>query len=288
MNSQLLHHPWQRKTVRQAFPEDDWGLSGGGLLLPRSIMPKPRPKAVDFFCGAGGMSLGTIQAGFEVVAAFDNDAEAAVTYTLNLGAYPMQFHFATPEDGERLNRVMERHLSPKKDKKGNVVSIARVAGSGWRASNPGMPGVSHFFFGDVRKWSGEQILEIIGMKRGELDLVMGGPPCQGFSAAGKRDVMDPRNSLIFEFGRLVVELFPRSMVMEEVPEVLSMVTPEGIPVIDALCSILEKGDYGAYDALKKSLTGMMKVKGTVRGRKGEKEEKAVSTPTPSPPQLALF
>jgi len=51
----------------------------------------------------------------------------------------------------------------------------------------------------------------------KIDLVFGGPPCQGFSMMGKRLVNDERNSLILEFCRLVIELNPRFFVMENVP-----------------------------------------------------------------------
>jgi len=52
---------------------------------------------------------------------------------------------------------------------------------------------------------------------GQIDLVFGGPPCQGFSIIGKRLLNDERNSLIFHFYRLVKELSPRYFVMENVP-----------------------------------------------------------------------
>src|SRR5438874_1921453 len=60
------------------------------------------------------------------------------------------------------------------------------------------------------------VYETIGGKR-EIDLVFGGPPCQGFSNMGLRDLEDPRNSLVGHFVRLVSELQPRAFVMENVP-----------------------------------------------------------------------
>ena len=52
---------------------------------------------------------------------------------------------------------------------------------------------------------------------GQIDLVFGGPPCQGFSLMGKRLLNDDRNNLVFHFHRLVTELNPRYFVMENVP-----------------------------------------------------------------------
>lgn len=50
-----------------------------------------------------------------------------------------------------------------------------------------------------------------------LDVIFGGPPCQGFSTIGKRLIDDERNQLVFHFFRIVTELRPRYFVMENVP-----------------------------------------------------------------------
>lgn len=228
--------------------DDQFVQTANGLILPFHVARKryDHPVAIDFFCGAGGMSLGTIQAGFHVVAACDNDPAAAITYLYNLGAYPMKIHPITPEDGERLEKAMRKKM--KVDANG-IPSSLFFAGDGFRKNHGDLPGVEHFFFGDVRKLSGQTILNAIGLKRGEVDLVMGGPPCQGFSKAGKQNVMDPRNSLIFDYARLVLEISPKTMVMENVPEVAKMITPEGYPVIEKFCQMLEKGGWGDFDAL---------------------------------------
>jgi len=69
---------------------------------------------------------------------------------------------------------------------------------------------------DIRKVTTEEILERTGIEQGELDVLDGSPPCQGFSTAGKRKVIDNRNELPFEFIRLVEGLQPRAFVMENV------------------------------------------------------------------------
>jgi len=56
---------------------------------------------------------------------------------------------------------------------------------------------------------------------GAVDVIIGGPSCQGFSAMGKRDANDERNKLVGEFVRLVEEVRPRAFVMENVPGMLS-------------------------------------------------------------------
>jgi DNA (cytosine-5)-methyltransferase 1 len=74
-----------------------------------------------------------------------------------------------------------------------------------------------FLLADVRSLSGRQVMKAAGLRRGELDLLVGGPPCQGFSILGSRIVFDPRNDLFREFMRLGADMQPRCMVMENVP-----------------------------------------------------------------------
>jgi DNA (cytosine-5)-methyltransferase 1 len=231
--------------------------------------PPRLPTAVDLFCGCGGFGLGFIQAGFEVVAASDWDVPAAVTYMTNLCRYgELTIHFIEKSDEERL----EKYLS-KSYKKGSVSGGPLMAGSGWIASQPrSVPGVKHFFLGDIRKLTGARILDVIGMKKGEVDCVTGGPPCQGYSTAGKQDVMDPRNSLVFDFARMILEIHPKTMVFENVPGIIDMVTPDGVPVLDAFSRILEDGSFMTIDALKRTVEAQTGAVGILRGGKGSKSK----------------
>jgi DNA (cytosine-5)-methyltransferase 1 len=224
------------------------------------------------FCGCGGFSLGMIQAGFEVVAGVENDFYAALTYMSNLGNYPIQIHGIEEGDRDRFNALLEKHVAKEKRKteRDRRLWVPPVSG---KFKPAGQVGVSHFFFGDARKLTGARLLEAIGLERGDVDVVAGGPPCQGFSTAGKRDVMDPRNSLVFEFVRLVLEIYPKILIMENVPGILSMTTQEGIPVIDALARILEDGEYGPYESMVRALAGQDGARAILRGRKAEKAAK---------------
>jgi len=69
---------------------------------------------------------------------------------------------------------------------------------------------------DINTVSGQEILDFCKIKKGDLDLLDGSPPCQGFSTAGKRQVSDSRNDLSYEFIRLINELQPKVFVMENV------------------------------------------------------------------------
>lgn len=64
---------------------------------------------------------------------------------------------------------------------------------------------------------GEEIRKRSQIKNKEIDVVFGGSPCQGFSIMGKRALDDPRNSLVFHFLRLILELQPKYFVFENVP-----------------------------------------------------------------------
>ena len=68
----------------------------------------------------------------------------------------------------------------------------------------------------VTDTTGKEIRELSAIGDRDIDVVFGGPPCQGFSLMGKRLTEDPRNTLVFQFVRLVLELQPKFFVMENV------------------------------------------------------------------------
>ena len=114
--------------------------------------------AVDLFCGCGGMSLGFKNAGFELLAAYDNWLPAVDVYRSN---------FTTP--------VYQRDLS----EEAVVDEITSLA----------------------------------------PDAIIGGPPCQDFSQAGKRTEDGGRAILTVRYGEIIAHCKPRIIVMENVPRV---------------------------------------------------------------------
>ncbi|GKT24700.1 DNA cytosine methyltransferase [Acidovorax sp. SUPP3334] len=96
---------------------------------------------------------------------------------------------------------------------------------------------------DIRKVDARKVRSLLGLKRGELDLIAGGPPCQGFSInAPKRSTEDSRNHLFREYLRFVSEFQPRTVMIENVP---GMVSFEGGATLDAILQSLKELGYDA-------------------------------------------
>jgi DNA (cytosine-5)-methyltransferase 1 len=78
------------------------------------------------------------------------------------------------------------------------------------------------FEGDVSELSPQAVLDAIGLQPGEVDLLVGGPPCQSFSTAGKRAAtQDPRGTLLWQFLRFIEVIQPKFFLMENVRGLLS-------------------------------------------------------------------
>lgn len=72
----------------------------------------------------------------------------------------------------------------------------------------------------------------------QIDLIVGGPPCQSFSTAGKRDVNDPRNALFIEYVKYLNYFSPKAFIMENVIGILSKKTKNNELVIDIIMNEL--------------------------------------------------
>ena len=93
------------------------------------------------------------------------------------------------------------------------VDIDPILTSSYRENFPG----ANLVLGDIGGLSGESCLKLAG---GEVDGIIGGPPCQGFSTIGKRLESDPRCGLLKHFFRVVAETLPKFFVMENVKGVM--------------------------------------------------------------------
>lgn len=100
---------------------------------------------------------------------------------------------------------------------------------------------------DIKSWK---------KKFGHIDIIIGGPPCQGFSLAGKRDPEDIRNQLYKQYVRVVSGLHPTAFVFENVAKLTSMKNKDGSYFIDDILKefsevgyslkyhVLNASDYG--------------------------------------------
>lgn len=87
----------------------------------------------------------------------------------------------------------------------------------------------------------KQSIEVdIGHSLENIDVVIGGPPCQGFSVQRRGDDNDPRNQLVLEYVRLLKEIRPRFFIMENVSGILSQ---RGKPFVDALVTNMTEAGY---------------------------------------------
>lgn len=149
-------------------------------------MPKDsKPIAVDLFSGAGGMSCGFEQAGFDVAAAFDYNHRCVEAHTTNF---------------------------------------------------PGCESAQ----ADLAASTGKSLRTLGKLGRKHIDVLFGGPPCGGFSVAGRRNPADPRNQLLLKFATLVTELQPSYFVVENVRGLL---IGDASRKLDAFRRQVEKAGY---------------------------------------------
>ncbi len=87
----------------------------------------------------------------------------------------------------------------------------------YRANHDG----TTLLYADITQLDPLAILKQVGLTPGNLDILDGSPPCQGFSLAGKRQLNDPRNRLFEEYVRFLQSIQPKAFVMENVPGLVS-------------------------------------------------------------------
>jgi DNA (cytosine-5)-methyltransferase 1 len=107
---------------------------------------------------------------------------------------------------------------------------------------------SKVLVGDIQQYSRDYLLDQF---KNKPDIILGGPPCQGFSIANRKagDPADPRNSLFKEFVRLGQIFEPQIMIMENVPNLIKVRTHEKELVIDIIVNELRKIGYYVYHTI---------------------------------------
>ena len=107
---------------------------------------------------------------------------------------------------------------------------------------------------DIHDLSFDEIKKDLNIEDGQIDVVVGGPPCQAYSTVGKRLMDDPRGKLFQEYFRILKEVYPKIFVFENVKGMLSMNGGDLIKTVVALFEsigykvqyrVLNAADYGA-------------------------------------------
>jgi len=96
------------------------------------------------------------------------------------------------------------------------------------------------FVSDLAKTNGSRLRRLAGLNGQGIDVLFGGPPCQGFSFIGKRQPDDPRNALLYDFARLIRELSPRYFVLENVP---GLISGEAIAYLESFIRRTKRAGY---------------------------------------------
>lgn len=113
---------------------------------------------------------------------------------------------------------------------------------------------------DITTVTAKELLHAANLEANDVDVIIGGPPCQGFSISGKRLIDDPRNKLYKSFVEMVRDIQPKMFVMENVPGLYSMakgaIKEQIIADFGALGYIvntqpLTASDYGVPQARKR-------------------------------------
>lgn len=115
-----------------------------------------------------------------------------------------------------------------------------------------------FLLKDIYELDGSELLKEIGLEIGEVDVIIGGPPCQGFSTVGKRREEDPRNNLFKEYLRIVDSIRPKVFVMENVTGILSM--EKGNVLKDIIQSFTQIGYHLEYKVLNAADYGVPQIR----------------------------
>lgn len=107
---------------------------------------------------------------------------------------------------------------------------------------------------DIKDFSADKVEKDLGIKASEIDIIVGGPPCQAYSTVGKRLIDDPRGKLFQEYYRVLKEFNPKLFLFENVKGLLSMRDGELLKTIISLFEslgykvkykLLNAADYGA-------------------------------------------
>lgn len=202
-----------------------------------------KPKFLDLFAGAGGLSEGFIQAGYEPVTHVEMDAAACFTLKTRLC-----YHWLKEQN---LLSFYNDYISGKLSREGLYSKIPNQI-------------VNSVLNCEISSESIPNIFEVIDEKLNgqELDLIVGGPPCQAYSLVGRsRDINgmkgDKRNYLFKFYAEFLKRYQPKYFVFENVLGLLSAKDSNGELYFDQMKTVfMENGYTTEYKVLDSSDFGI--------------------------------
>ncbi len=170
--------------------------------MPKSKKPKVAHHYLDLFSGCGGLSVGLERAGWELEFAVEKSAMAAETFAFNILNMD-ESDFRALLGMKKIDQQVSKRLAV-----ADVEAALKLTKKELRAEN--------------------------------ISLVVGGPPCQGFSLAGNRNSEDTRNELPLRFIEMVMKVKPKFVVMENVVGMHSKFSPDQeVTVFEKIAELLE-------------------------------------------------
>ena len=177
------------------------------------------PSLISLFAGAGGLDLGLEQSGFKTLVANEIGSDACETLRQNQiisNLKPEEF------DGWFKNQLDQRCYAGRSSD--SIVELRARLKEELRGRSSLRDAA--IVEKDIRNFTSEEALNLAGCKKGELDLIAGGPPCQPFSRAGKRESVKTDTGRLFkDFVRMVKEISPRWFLFENVKGLILTKTP---------------------------------------------------------------
>jgi Site-specific DNA methylase len=170
------------------------------------------PTLVSLFTGAGGLDLGLEQAGFRTI--FANEIEPYACETLRANRVLRSLDPGDFDDW--FNNQITSQRCYKNANRTELYRLRRRLQSAF-SEHASYLDHAHIVERDIRKLPASEVLETSKSQIGDIDLLAGGPPCQPFSRAGKRELIESDTGQLFlDFVRLVDGLRPRWFLFENV------------------------------------------------------------------------
>lgn len=197
---------------------------------------------IDLFAGASGMSEGFAKVGFNPIAHIEMNEDACFTIRTRVAYHYLKSKKKLDFYNSYLKKEISREEFYKAIPDEILNSVLNV---------------------EINDDSIKEIFKIINKKEQNIDLIIGGPPCQAYSLLGRHqeDIEnDPRNKLYIQYGRFLKEFNPKVFVFENVPGLLSANKGKHFKNLKAYFrkigyevyhETLDASDYGVVQARKR-------------------------------------